>query len=191
VAAGLQPAIFYPASYKLAATSRSPAHGDLRKTKHPATQQIHGVGVDLLPGCGQVRPLNLLVADHRADDHALGNRDTNADTVKIEVVYPKSGSIAGLYIQAISAYSPRPNAARLWMEYLYSDAGQLAWLAGYAKPVRYDDLVKNKAIPDELAAKLPKSDVPVAFPTIDQITKVSEQIKTGWPEKVGLAYAAS
>ena len=53
------------------------------------------------------------------------------------------------------------------------------------------DLVKNKAIPDELAAKLPKSDVPVSFPTIDQITKVSEQIKTGWPEKVGLAYAAS
>ena len=126
----------------------------------------------------------------RWDYNALGNRDANADTVKIEVVYPKSGSIAGLYIQAISAYAPRPNAARLWMEYLYSDAGQLAWLAGYAKPVRFDDLVKNDAIPAELAAKLPASDVPVAFPTIEQIIKVAEQIKTGWAEKVGLAIAA-
>ncbi|MEP6986991.1 MAG: ABC transporter substrate-binding protein [Chloroflexota bacterium] len=127
----------------------------------------------------------------RWDYNSLGNRDANADTVKIEVVYPKSGSIAGLYIQAISAYAPRPNAARLWMEYLYSDAGQLAWLTGYAKPVRYDDLVKNKAIPEELAAKLPVSDVPVSFPTIEQIIKVSDQIKTGWADKVGVAIAAA
>jgi putative spermidine/putrescine transport system substrate-binding protein len=125
----------------------------------------------------------------RWDYNSLGNRDANKDSVNIAVVYPKSGSIAGLYIQAISAYAPRPNAARLWMEYLYSDAGQIAWLTGYAKPVRYDDLVKNKAIPEDLAAKLPKSDVPVSFPTIDQITKVSEQIKTGWADKVGMSIA--
>jgi putative spermidine/putrescine transport system substrate-binding protein len=126
----------------------------------------------------------------RWDYNSLGNRDTNADSVKIEVVYPKSGSIAGVYIQAISAYSPRPNAARLWMEYLYSDAGQLAWLAGYAKPVRFDDLVKNKAIPADLEAKLPKSDIPVAFPSVEQINTVADQIKKGWAEKVGLALAA-
>lgn len=126
----------------------------------------------------------------RWDYNALGNRDANADSVKIEIVYPKSGSIAGLYIQAISAYAPRPNAARLWMEHLYSDEGQLAWLAGYAKPVRYDDLVANDLIPEELAAKLPASDVPVSFPTVDQIVTVSEQIKTGWADKVGLAVAA-
>jgi putative spermidine/putrescine transport system substrate-binding protein len=126
----------------------------------------------------------------RWDYNALGNRDANKDSVNIEIVYPKSGSIAGLYIQAISAYAPRPNAARLWMEYLYSDEGQLTWLSGYAKPVRYDDLVKNNAIPEDLAAKLPKSDVPVGFPTVEQITKVAEQIKTGWADKVGLAIAA-
>ena len=126
----------------------------------------------------------------RWDYNSLGNRDANADSVKIEIVYPKSGSIAGLYIQAISAYAPRPNAARLWMEYLYSDEGQLAWLAGYAKPVRFDDLVKNDAIPEELAAKLPASDVPVAFPTVEQIIKVADQIKSGWADKVGLAIAA-
>jgi len=126
----------------------------------------------------------------RWDYNALGNRDANADSVNIEVVYPKSGSIAGLYIQAISAYAPRPNAARLWMEHLYSDEGQLAWLAGYAKPVRFDDLVANDAIPEELAAKLPASDIPVSFPSVDQINTVSEQIKTGWAEKVGLAIAA-
>jgi len=127
----------------------------------------------------------------RWDYNSLGNRDANKDTANIQVVYPKSGSIAGLYIQAISAYSPRPNAARLWMEYLYSDAGQLTWLSGYAKPVRYDDLVKNKAIPEDLAAKLPKSDVPVAFPSIEQITKVAKQISSGWNDKVGVAIAPS
>jgi putative spermidine/putrescine transport system substrate-binding protein len=28
--------------------------------------------------------------------------------------------MAGVYVQGISAYAPHPNAAKLWMEYLYS-----------------------------------------------------------------------
>lgn len=141
-----------------------------------------------------VKPANLVSGETPItigwDYLALGQRDANPDT-KLEVVYPKSGSIASVYIQGISAYAPRPNAARLWIEELYSDEGQLAWLKGYAKPARYDDLVKKNLIPEDLAAKLPKSDVPVTFPTVEQIIKVSDQIKTGWPEKVGLAIAAA
>lgn len=125
----------------------------------------------------------------RWDYNALSNRDANKDSVNVQVVYPKSGTIAGVYLQAISAYSPRPNAARLWMEYLYSDAGQLTWLSGYAKPVRFDDLQKRKVIPQDLLDKLPKADVPVAFPTIDQINKALDAIKTGWPETVGVTIA--
>ncbi len=43
-----------------------------------------------------------------------------------------------MYVQAISAYAPHPNAAKLWMEYLYSDVGQNTWLNGYCNPIRYD-----------------------------------------------------
>ena len=33
---------------------------------------------------------------------------------KIEVVVPTSGRFGGVYVQAISAYAPHPNAAKLW-----------------------------------------------------------------------------
>ncbi|NTW04240.1 MAG: solute-binding protein, partial [Oscillochloris sp.] len=72
----------------------------------------------------------------RWDYNALANRDQNSGSVDIAVIIPKSGSLAGVYVQAISAYTPRPYAARLWMEYLYSDEGQLICLKGYASPVR-------------------------------------------------------
>lgn len=125
----------------------------------------------------------------RWDYNALSNRDANVDSVNIQVVYPKSGSIAGVYVHGISAYSPRPNAARLWAEYLYSDEGQLTWLAGYAKPVRFDDLVANDAIPQEILEKLPVADIEVGFPTAEQIETSSTAIKEGWPKIVGVSFS--
>lgn len=121
----------------------------------------------------------------RWDYNALGNRDANAGSAEIVVLVPKSGSLAGPYIKAISAYSPRPNAARLWMEYLYSDEGQLLWLKGYATPVRFDDLKARGVIPQELLDKLPVTDAPVAVPNEAQITKAFDAIKAGWPTIVG------
>ncbi|MEO8397487.1 MAG: ABC transporter substrate-binding protein [Chloroflexota bacterium] len=122
----------------------------------------------------------------RWDYNALGNQLANKDSVNIQVIYPKSGTIAGVYVQAISAYSPRPNAARLWQEYLYSDEGQLAWLKGGATPARYDDMVKRGVIPQEILDALPKADVPVAFPTFDQITSAIKIINTQWNTVVGV-----
>ncbi len=127
----------------------------------------------------------------RWDYNALANRDSNANSVNIQVLYPKSGTIAGVYIQAISAYAPRPNAARLWEEYLYSDEGQLLWLKGYATPARFDDLKARGVIPEELIAKLPDSDVPVAIPTLDQITSATQIITSKWNEVVGVAVSSS
>lgn len=125
----------------------------------------------------------------RWDYNALSNRDANKDSVKIAVVYPKSGSIAGVYLQGISAYSPRPNAARLWMEYLYSDEGQNLWLKGYATPARYADLKKRNAIPDAILKALPVADVKVGFPTNDQITKGLKTINSKWNDVVGVTFA--
>ena len=121
----------------------------------------------------------------RWDYNALANRDASAGNPEIAVVVPKSGSLAGVYVQAISAYSPRPNAARLWMEFLYSDEGQLLWLKGYASPARFDDLKKNNKIPADLLAKLPSTDVKIGIPSGEQINKATDAIKKGWPTVVG------
>jgi len=64
----------------------------------------------------------------RWDYNALADRDTLKGNPKVQVVIPKTGVLAGVYVQAISAYAPHPNAAKLWMEYLYSDEGQIGWL---------------------------------------------------------------
>ncbi len=83
---------------------------------------------------------------------------------------PKTGVVAGVYVQAISAYAPHPNAAKLWMEHLYSDEGQLVWLKGYCHPIRFNDLVKNGKVPQELLDKLPPAAAYEAavFPTLDE-----------------------
>ncbi len=92
---------------------------------------------------------------------------------------------AGVYVQAISAFAPHPNAAKLWMEYLYSDEGQLGWLKAYCYPIRYEALTKSGVIPADLAAKLPDPSGAV-FPTIDQLSKASTTITKGWDSVVGV-----
>jgi putative spermidine/putrescine transport system substrate-binding protein len=121
----------------------------------------------------------------RWDYSALADRDALAGNPNIEVVIPKSGSIAGIYIQAISAYAPHPNAAKLWMEFLYSDEGQNIWLKGYCHPIRYADMNARGVIPADLAARLPKTDAPIAFPSIDQIAASKQLITDQWMSVVG------
>jgi putative spermidine/putrescine transport system substrate-binding protein len=117
--------------------------------------------------------------------NALADKDSLKGNPPITVVVPKTGRFGGMYIQAISAYAPHPNAAKLWEEYLYSDEGQLAWMSGYCNPIRYDAMVKANAIPADIAAKLPDSSG-AQLPTLDQITKATDVIKTGWPTSVGV-----
>ena len=81
----------------------------------------------------------------RWDYLALGDRDTLKGIPPVTVVVPKTGIVAGVYVQAISAYAPHPNAAKLWMEWLYSDASQIIWLKGYCHPIRFQDLVQSQA----------------------------------------------
>ena len=66
--------------------------------------------------------------------------------------------------------APHPNAAKLWMEYLYSDEGQLGWLEGYCHPIRFNDLAARGVIPQELLDKLPPAAAyaKAGFPTLDE-----------------------
>lgn len=114
---------------------------------------------------------------------AQSDKDTLAGNPNIAVVVPKTGVIAGIYIQAISAYAPHPNAAKLWMEYLYSDEGQLVWMKGYCHPIREKDMAARNVIPADLSAKVPTVDA--AFPSLDQITKATKTIADNWMSVVG------
>jgi len=118
---------------------------------------------------------------------ALGYRDILKGNPEIEVVIPKSFVFGGVYIQAINKYSPRPNAAKLWMEFLYSDEGQLLWLKGYGHPIRYNDLVKRNVIPADLAAKLPPAQLydKAFFPTGAQVSAARKLVGENWEKVVG------
>ena len=61
------------------------------------------------------------------DYNGLAARDNLKGNPKVDVIVPKNGVVAGVYVQAISAYAPHPNAAKLWLEHLYSDDGQIGW----------------------------------------------------------------
>ena len=52
------------------------------------------------------------------------------------VVPSDAPAVASYYNDAINKDAAHPAAARCWMEYIYSDAGQNAWLKGFALPIR-------------------------------------------------------
>ena len=123
----------------------------------------------------------------RWDYNALADRDTLKGNPPIEVVVPKSAVIAGVYIQAISAFAPHPNAAKLWMEYLYSDEGQLGWLKGYCHPIRFSDLAAKGKIPKEMMDALPPAEgyAKAIFPTLAEQAASKEVITKQWDAVVG------
>ena len=115
--------------------------------------------------------------------NALAHKDTAAGNPEIDVVVPTAGRFLGVYVQAISAYAPHPNAAKLWEEYLYSDEGQAGWLKGYCHTTRLDDL-KARGVSSDLIAKLP--DIAGAiYPTPAQYDKAKTLITGQWDAVVG------
>jgi putative spermidine/putrescine transport system substrate-binding protein len=123
----------------------------------------------------------------RWDYLALADRDTLKNNPPVEVIVPEGPVLAGVYVQAISAYAPHPNAGKLWMEYLYSDEGQLGWLKGYCHPIRFNDLVKNGKVPQEMLDKLPPAEdyARAVFPSIEEQKAAKELITTQWDAVVG------
>lgn len=123
------------------------------------------------------------------DYNLLSWRDGLNGNPPVEVVIPSDGVVAGVYVQAISAYAPHPNAAKLWMEYLYSDEGQLGWLKGYCHPIRFNDLVKNGKVPQEMLDALPEASAyeKAIFPSLEQQEANKKVVTEGWDSVVGAA----
>ena len=125
------------------------------------------------------------------DYNALAARDSLKGNPKVDVIVPKSGVIAGVYVQAISAFAPHPSAAKLWMEHLYSDEGQVGWLKGYCHPIRFNDLVANKKIPADVLAALPPAEsyAKAKFPTLAEQAAAKEVVAKQWDAIVGATVA--
>ncbi len=168
----------------------SAAKGDVAKAGDEGLKffaSLNSAG-NFVPVIGKAAPLAkgetpLIIA---WDYNLLSWRDTLKGNPKVEVVVPQTGVVAGVYVQAISAYAPHPNAAKLWMEYLYSDEGQLLWLKGYCHPIRFNDLVKTNKVPKALMDNLPPADnyAKAIFPTLEQQSAYKEVITKQWDSVV-------
>jgi len=118
----------------------------------------------------------------RWDYLALADRYAQANERDILVIIPASGVLAGLYAQAISRRAPHPNAAKLWMEFLFSDEGQILWMKGFGHPVRFANLLERGVVPDEVLDRLPPPEpyLTAAFPTSAQLSAADNAIIGSW-----------
>jgi len=124
--------------------------------------------------------------------NALGDQQSLAGNPTVEIDYP-SPSIGGAYVQAISAYAPHPNCAKVWMEIIHSDQGQLAWIRGGASVVSEADMISRGAVPADVLKTLPDPKILAAAvaPTVDQLTAAKKLITGGWLSTVGVAIPTS
>ena len=111
-----------------------------------------------------------------------------AETKKLpswKVFVPQGAVLGGYYFQAINKDAPHPAAARLWQEFLYSDEGQNLFLAGGARPVRADAMVKAGTVDAAAYEKLPAvSGTPVIL-TQAQTDKATKYLADNWAKAIG------
>ncbi len=109
------------------------------------------------------------------DFDGFAKRD--ATGLPLKVIIPKDGTVGMLFAQYISAAAPNPNAAKLAIDYFFSDEGQVLLAQGYAHPSR------KVALPADVVAKmLPetaygKIHFPTGLPTFSAAIK---KIVDGW-----------
>jgi putative spermidine/putrescine transport system substrate-binding protein len=105
-----------------------------------------------------------------------------------KVFVPSNAILGGYYAQAINKNAPHPAAARLWEEYLYSQAatgGQNLWLQGGARPVEQQAMTSNGSIDTAAAGKLPAVTGTPVFLTPTQATDAANYLATNWAKAVG------
>ena len=173
------------------AAGLSSANGDIGKAADSGLQyfaQLNKNG-NFVPTIGKAGTLaqGATPVILRWDYNALADRDTLKGNPAVTVVVPETGVVAGVYVQAISAYAPHPNAAKLWMEFLYSDAGQLGWLKGYCHPIRFQNLVNDKKVPADVLAKLPPAEgyAKAVFPPLAEQDAAKGTVTKQWDSVVG------
>jgi putative spermidine/putrescine transport system substrate-binding protein len=104
-----------------------------------------------------------------------------------KVFIPQNAVLGGYYAQAINKNAPHPAAARLWEEFLYSQAangGQNLWLEGGARPVEQPAMTTNGTINTAAASKLPAVTGTPVFLTQAQSTDAAQYLAANWAKAV-------
>ena len=105
-----------------------------------------------------------------------------------KVFVPQGVALGGYYTQAINKQAPHPAAARLWEEFLYSQAasgGQNLWIEGGARPVEQLAMSNNGSINKAAAGKLPSVSGSPVFLTQAQNTDAANYLAANWAKAVG------
>lgn len=96
------------------------------------------------------------------------------------VVPTDAPPVAAFYNEAINADAPHPAAARCWVEYVFSDAGQNTWLKGGALPVRLAAMQKANTIDQAAFAALNPSTTPPVQLTPAQTDTAKAYLTANW-----------
>jgi putative spermidine/putrescine transport system substrate-binding protein len=96
------------------------------------------------------------------------------------VVPSDAPPVAAYYNSAINKGGAHPAAARCWMEYIFSDAGQNTWLKGFALPVRLAAMQKAGTVDQAALAAVNAPTTPPVQLTQAQIDAGTALLKTGW-----------
>jgi len=115
------------------------------------------------------------------------NATHGADVPSWKLFIPSNAVLGGYYAQAVNKQAPHPAAARLWEEFLYSQAtqaGQNLWLQGGARPVEMTAMTANKSIDAAAAAKLPAVTSTPQFMTGPQSTNAATYLAANWAQAV-------
>jgi len=105
-----------------------------------------------------------------------------------KVFIPSDATLGGFYYQAVNKGAPHPAAARLWEEYLFSQAsvgGQNLWLTGGARPSEQVAMTSNGSIDKTAAAALPPVVGTPIFLTQTQATAAATYLAANWQKAIG------
>jgi putative spermidine/putrescine transport system substrate-binding protein len=107
------------------------------------------------------------------DFNALPMRDDLASIVRIEVIIPSDGTTSAPYVALLNKYGRHKDAAKLFLEYVLSEEGQIIQARKYARPIRSDVV-----LPPDIAAKFPSAESYKAVKPITDWVKAAEAIGT-------------
>jgi putative spermidine/putrescine transport system substrate-binding protein len=84
--------------------------------------------------------------------------------MKISTVIPTDGSVSLPYVYMLNSVAPHPATARLWLEYVLSDEGQITNAKYFARPIR-----PSVKLPPEVASLYPPPEAYKSVKVIDWI----------------------
>ncbi len=110
-------------------------------------------------------------------------RDELEGIAPIEVVIPSDGTTSAPYVGLLNTYGAHKSAAKLLMEYVLSDEGQVLQAKKYARPIRSDVV-----LPPEIEAAFPPAEAYAAVKPITdwvQAAAVIASLAENWTISVG------